>query len=133
MYTCAVLVITMKLAIETSTWTWINFLTYGLSIALWPIYLFFYGSTFQMFRRRAPIVNESYDISQRYRIIFTAQFWLVVLLVVITCCIRDIFWKWWIRYFQTKKLYYLVQSLQHESITREIILLTKCHSLIRKK
>jgi len=118
-YTCVLVVITIKLSIETSSWTWLNVVSYLGTLLIWPLFVFIYGSVYFIFRFPYPLIRETYGILERYRIFFSLQFWLVLLAVALLCCLRDIFWKMWVR-TQSRKLYYEIQ--QHKQKTREEIM-----------
>ncbi|KAL9646480.1 hypothetical protein ABK040_006474 [Willaertia magna] len=119
-YSAVLVVITIKLALETYSWTWLHALFYIGSLAIWPIFIFSYGSLFYLFKYPYPFFSEFYDILQEYRIFFTSQFWLVLMVTVALCCVRDIFWKFWVR-IQSRNLYYEIQTKHHKKTREEII------------
>ncbi|KAF0976515.1 hypothetical protein FDP41_004414 [Naegleria fowleri] len=119
-YSCVLVVITIKIALETSSWTWMHVVFYLGSLLIWPLFIFVYGSLFYAFRFPYPVLKEFYDILQEYRIFLTPHFWVVLMVTVAICCLRDVFWKFWVR-IQSRKLYYEVQAT-HDKKSREEIM-----------
>ena len=112
--------ITVKISLETSSWSWLHVVFYLGSLIIWPVFIFIYGALYYAFRFPYPVLREFYDILQEYRIFLTVDFWLVLLVTVVFCCLRDVFWKFWVR-IQSRNLYYEVQT-KHDKKSREEIM-----------
>ncbi|EFC39377.1 predicted protein [Naegleria gruberi] len=120
-YSCVLVVISLKLCIETSSWTWVNVLIYTGSLLSWPAFIFVYGSIYYIFGYPYPVISEFYGITERWRIFLTPQFYMIVLLVTFMCCIRDIFWKGFVR-MRSRNAYYQIQGRKKSKKSRQEIL-----------
>eukprot|EP00761_Pharyngomonas_kirbyi_P011814 gb/GECH01011840.1/.p1 GENE.gb/GECH01011840.1/~~gb/GECH01011840.1/.p1 ORF type:complete len:1231 (+),score=299.55 gb/GECH01011840.1/:1-3693(+) len=104
MYTAVVIVVNLKVAIETSTFNWVTVVLIGGSILSWFVFVIIYGSLFAIlkFGDFAPMFFE-------YRNFGSILFWLVVLLTVTLALSRDLGWKFYLR-SSSRQLYYAVQK-----------------------
>jgi magnesium-transporting ATPase (P-type) len=108
-YTSVLFIITVKVCLETSSWTWVHALFYFGSVALWFAFVFAYGAFYYVYPIPVFPMSEFYEISGEYRILFTFQFWSTVLLTTVLASLRDVFWKFFKRE-TTRTFYYAIQA-----------------------
>jgi hypothetical protein len=108
-YTCVVFTVTIKCAIEMSSYTWIHWVSLVASVIVWYLFVVVYGSIYYVFPYYRLPFSETHDILQEWRIFGSSTFWFTVLLTVTVALLRDVFWKCWIRN-TGRNLYYKIQS-----------------------
>eukprot|EP01006_Ploeotia_vitrea_P021670 TRINITY_DN54101_c0_g1_i1.p1 TRINITY_DN54101_c0_g1~~TRINITY_DN54101_c0_g1_i1.p1 ORF type:complete len:1157 (+),score=117.86 TRINITY_DN54101_c0_g1_i1:36-3506(+) len=87
-YTAAVLVVNLKLALEIESWTVVHHVTVWGSIAVWFIFLLIYG---EIFSTALPAV-EMYHVFKE--LAPHMNFWFVSLVTVCIALMRDLLWKY---------------------------------------
>lgn len=95
-YTAVVWLVTIKCALETSTWTkWNHITTWG-SFATWYIFLIVYGEMWSY------LLEMGENWHHMYRFLFPnfMNHWAVVFLAVSIGATRDVVWKFWKRTFR---------------------------------
>ena len=95
-YTCVLLVVTIKCALETHTWTIINIALMLASIVFWFVWLLFYASIYEWF---------SYPDFARWhgadtRALSTAEFWFTIIVVTTVTVLRDFAVQYWRRNYR---------------------------------
>jgi phospholipid-translocating P-type ATPase (flippase) len=109
-YTCVLITVTTKCVIEMSSYTWIHHVSVYASVIVWFLFVLLYGSLdYKITIRHYLLYREMYDILQEWRLFGNPGFWIIVVLTVTIACLRDIFWKCWIRNYG-RNMYYKVQS-----------------------
>ncbi|KYQ90192.1 P-type ATPase [Tieghemostelium lacteum] len=108
-YTCVVLTVNLKLALETKRWTWINHLTTWGSIVIYFLWLIIFGKFFEI---------ESFDVgSDLYSVIYKlgtcAEFYLTIIFVPLLALWRDFSWKYVKRNIFTRG-YHIAQERDQE-------------------
>jgi hypothetical protein len=113
-YTIVLVVVSVKVGLETTTWTIPNVLSIALSLLAWFCFLLIYGNFFAWVQYPdfaawygAPVTTLGQPL-----------FWLTVLLTCTICLLRDVAYKFWRQYF-SPKLSHLVRELAHEAKSRE--------------
>lgn len=104
-FTCVVIVVTLKLGLETRYWTWVNHFTMWGSIIVYAIWLMVYGVFFDGTSMGADLYRSVFML---YR---APEYYLVIVFVVVLCLWRDVTWK----FFQRTDLpesYHIVQEIQ---------------------
>eukprot|EP00756_Hemistasia_phaeocysticola_P025829 Hpha_TRINITY_DN16024_c4_g9::TRINITY_DN16024_c4_g9_i1::g.122357::m.122357/K14802/DRS2, ATP8A; phospholipid-transporting ATPase len=106
-YTCVIWVVTLKIALETTSWTkWNHLSTWG-SLITWYIFLIIYGEIW------AFILELGEDWHKMYLFVLTDfKHWAVVVIAIIISLFRDVAWKYAQRDFDpmgTKSLLHKVQ------------------------
>lgn len=117
-YTCVVITVNLKLALEIRYWTWANhFFLWG-SIIAYAIWLVVYGVLFDN-----PTVDAGSDL---YYVIFhlaqTPLFWFSIIIVPWICLFRDVTWKYVVR-TSLPRAYHIIQEmemLEMESKLRDV-------------
>jgi len=105
-YSCAVFLVTLKVGLETQSWTLPNLASVVFSIVAWYVFLCIYGFFFDWF------AFEDFAIWFGVPIPVLEQplYYFTVLLVVTVCLLREFAWKLWRHYFK-QKLVHIVQEL----------------------
>lgn len=127
-YSCVLFTVTAKVALETSSFTALHFLFIFLSIILWYIFVFVYGSLFYVFTDGKVFaqgyykwpLSEIYGILQEWRIFLTWRYWFCVTITVALALLRDFFYKAYVRN-SAKNLYYQVQESARKKPKEEIM------------
>jgi len=129
-YSCVLVVVTIKCAIETSAFTILNHIVLWCSVIAWFIFVFGYGSLLYIPPMRAIndwlIANLSVfgvnfiDFFGQWRIFITFTFWAVLLLTCSVALLRDVFWKFWVR-TSSRHLYYEVQAKSGKMSKEELL------------
>jgi len=106
-YTCVVLTVNLKLALEIRYWTWANhFFLWG-SIVAYAVWLVVYGVLFDN-----PTVDAGSDL---YYVIFhlvqTPLFWFSIIIVPWICLFRDYTWKFIFR-TNMPQSYHIIQEIE---------------------
>ncbi|EFC35904.1 predicted protein [Naegleria gruberi] len=109
-YSCVLAVTLFKLAIETASWTIVHCLFYFGFYLSFPAFVFSYGSVYYLIKYPYPVLSETYSITQRWRIFLSPQFYFILMLVAFACCLRDIFWKGFVRMYDRNFLYELQEK-----------------------
>jgi len=109
-YASTVLVCNLKLALETSTWTWLQHSTMWGSIASFFVFAMIYMS--DLFFWLAP--NQYYII---YRLMGNPVFWFTLLITCIVCLLPDLTWKYAIRNYAPEN-HHIVQEIMHKEKRR---------------
>eukprot|EP01028_Stygiella_incarcerata_P014298 TRINITY_DN933_c0_g1_i3.p1 TRINITY_DN933_c0_g1~~TRINITY_DN933_c0_g1_i3.p1 ORF type:complete len:1250 (+),score=273.44 TRINITY_DN933_c0_g1_i3:141-3752(+) len=109
-YTGVIFTVTLKLALETSTWTrWNHVTTWG-SILIWFVYLSIYSSlySFMAFSDFSTLYFTFFEV------FISPRYWLVIILVPVMALMRDVIFKYYKRNVRGKGdrgLFYTVQRL----------------------
>jgi len=106
-YTCVVLTVNLKLALETRYWTWANHLFLWGSILVYFLWLIVFGVFF-----RNPTIDMGADL---YFVIFhlatTPQFWFSIIMAPMLCLYRDFTWKFVVR-TNLPESYHIIQEIE---------------------
>eukprot|EP00742_Colponemidia_sp_Colp-10_P004432 GILJ01004732.1.p1 GENE.GILJ01004732.1~~GILJ01004732.1.p1 ORF type:complete len:1202 (-),score=174.20 GILJ01004732.1:68-3673(-) len=90
-YSCVVLVVTLKLALDTEYWTWVT------HVAVWVL-------TFPVIFYAFAFIYEQFDWSFMYlvanQIMATPQYWFCLLLAAALCLLPDLAYKSYLRMYQ---------------------------------
>jgi len=106
-YTCVVLTVNLKLALEIRYWTWVNHLFLWGSIVAYIVWLLVYGVFFQN-----DTVDAGSDIYYSiYHLFTTPLFWFTIIIVPLICLYRDFTWKYIVR-TNLPKSYHIIQELE---------------------
>ncbi|XP_066503233.1 phospholipid-transporting ATPase IF-like isoform X1 [Hoplias malabaricus] len=93
-FTVMVITVTLKLALETHFWTWINhFVTWG-SIAFYFIFSLFYGGIIWPFLH----TQDMYFVF--VQLLSSGSAWFAIIIIVITCLFPDVIKKVFYRHLQ---------------------------------
>lgn len=105
-YTCVILVVSIKVSLETASWTIINFVVIILSVLSWWVFTLIYDSLYMVINiGKWRLASEwSYPL-YGYKIMGSWLFWLTVLLTVVIAVMRDVAFKAW-RRMASVELYY---------------------------
>lgn len=88
-YSCVVVVVTLKIALETCSWTVINHAAYWGSLALYVVWVFVYG----VFWRTGILeLGKDYYLLG-YLSAESPVFWLTLVVTPVLCLLRDLVWK----------------------------------------
>eukprot|EP01062_Namystynia_karyoxenos_P058547 TRINITY_DN5006_c0_g2_i1.p1 TRINITY_DN5006_c0_g2~~TRINITY_DN5006_c0_g2_i1.p1 ORF type:complete len:1424 (+),score=501.25 TRINITY_DN5006_c0_g2_i1:74-4273(+) len=99
-YTCVIWVVTLKAALETISWTWINHLATWGSALTWYIFLVIYGELWSF----AAEMGEDWHLM--YRVVLSdVRHWFVLIVTVFLALYRDLCWKFVRRTFHTSLLH----------------------------
>eukprot|EP01132_Coremiostelium_polycephalum_P005005 gene5005-6233_t len=114
-YSCIVLTVNLKLALETRFWTWINHLSIWGSILIYFMWLVIFGKFWEF---------ESFDVgSDLYSVVYnlgtTSLFYFSILFVPILCLWRDVTWKF-IRRTNLPKSYHIVQEIDKKFVLNNL-------------
>jgi len=99
-YTVVILVLTLKLMLETHYFTWINWAGFGSSIAVWFVWCF----SVHLWYTLIPETNGTI-----YHLSATAGFWFCLLVTPVIALMRDFVWKFGKRVYCPEP-YHLVQE-----------------------
>jgi magnesium-transporting ATPase (P-type) len=127
-YTCVLITVTVKVALETSSFTVLHFIFLIVSVLSWYAFVFVYGSLFYAAADGSVFLNsryyfplpEFYGILQEWRIFLTWRHWFTVVITVSLCLLRDYFYKAYVRN-SAKNLYYHVQAKAKNRPREEIM------------
>ncbi|KAF2078368.1 hypothetical protein CYY_000352 [Polysphondylium violaceum] len=115
-FSCIVLTVNIKLALETRYWTWINHVAIWGSIVIYFMWLVIFGKFWEV---------DSLDVgSDLYSIIYhlgtSAVFYFSILIVPVIALWRDFTWKF-IHRSELTKPYHVAQELQKSSTPKKSI------------
>ncbi|EFA74548.1 P-type ATPase [Heterostelium album PN500] len=108
-YTCIVITVNLKLALEIRYWTWINHLTVWGSIGLYILWLLVFGKFWEI--ESLDVGVDLFDIV--YRIGQSSLFYLSIICVPVICLWRDFTWKYLLR-TNIPRSYHIVQELHQK-------------------
>uniref|UniRef100_A0A3B5B8H8 Phospholipid-transporting ATPase n=1 Tax=Stegastes partitus TaxID=144197 RepID=A0A3B5B8H8_9TELE len=112
-FTVMVITVTLKLALETQFWTWMNhFVTWG-SIAFYFIFSLFYGGIIWPFLH----TQDMYFVF--VQLLSSGSAWFAIIIIVITCLFPDVVKKVFYRHLQPT-------STQKSQVTRAGGVMAKC-------
>lgn len=125
-YTCIIIVINLKILVESSNWTPLHLVSVFGSILIWLLFIMIYGVLYWLvfyFPRWGFLA----DIEETFRMYYftffdaasTSLFWLIIFLVVCLCLLRDVVWKSTRRTF-FRRYYHLMQDLQRRKSIRKL-------------
>lgn len=109
MYTCIVIIVTLKLALEARYWTKIFLVALGISMALWLLWLLVY-STINLWPI-GPLRTGEDLLWVPYQLFASPVFYLSVFLIVVIAISRDVIWKFVYRTYFPRS-YHLIQEKQ---------------------
>ncbi len=127
-YSCVLFTVTIKVALETSSFTVLHFIFLVFSMLSWYAFVFSYGSFFYAFadgsvftknRYHFPL-PEFYGILQEFRVFLVWRYWFTVCITVALALLRDYFYKAFVRN-SAKNLYYQVQASAKHKPREEIM------------
>jgi phospholipid-transporting ATPase len=105
-YTCVILVVSLKLALESSYWTWINHLVVWGSIFI-GFFLFQLVYSFFGF-----FVSMGWDVTFSFYIVASLPtYWFCILLVPFAALSHDVTWKY-IKRTYAPEFYHIVQEIE---------------------
>ncbi|KAL0484641.1 phospholipid-transporting ATPase, partial [Acrasis kona] len=121
-YSCVLITVTAKIALETSSFTILHFLFLTASVFAWYAFVIIYGSIFYVLGRYNLnwFTREFYGILEEYRVFFTLRYWFTVCLTCVLALLRDYFYKAYVRN-SAKNLYYHVQASAKKRPREEIM------------
>ncbi|PRP86622.1 hypothetical protein PROFUN_05101 [Planoprotostelium fungivorum] len=103
-FSAVVLVVNLKVAVETYYWTWVNYAAILSTIAVWFIYSF-------LFNAIESVAGEEYWVTQK--LWKAPSFWFFLIIITATCLIPDLSFRFIYRtYFP--ELRHIVQEIQME-------------------
>jgi len=106
-YTCVVITVNLKLALETRYWTWINHVAIWGSILAYIFWLLIYGLFYT-----ATSVDVGADLFYViYNLGTSALFYWSCIVIPVVCLWRDFTWKYLFRTFMPRS-YHIVQEMQ---------------------
>ncbi|KAJ6242785.1 putative phospholipid-transporting atpase [Anaeramoeba flamelloides] len=108
-YTFVVFVVNLKVAIETTYWTWMHHFTIWGSIIFWFLLIFLICNSFKMNSYLYAVANEAFA---------QPHFWISLLLVVFICLLPDITWKY-IRRNYFPKDFHIIQEIEKKRAKQE--------------
>jgi len=115
-YTCVIVTVTMKLALETHHWTLFNHIANWGSILVWFIFLLIYGIFWSDFKSLGAGEALYYTI---YEIGTYPAFYFTILLIPVICLFRDFLWKFFqrnsVKFFQPD---HIIQEIQQTDSTK---------------
>lgn len=86
-YTYVVVTVCLKAGLETSAWTWLTHLAIWGSIASWFLFLIAYSHVY-------PVIDLAPEmLGMDTHVLGCSIFWMGLLLIPLTCLIRDLAWK----------------------------------------
>jgi phospholipid-translocating P-type ATPase (flippase) len=127
-YSCVLFTVTIKVALETSSFTALHVIFFVVSVLSWFVFVFIYGSLFyaaadgSIFARGRYVfpLPEFYGILQEWRVFLTWRFWFTLTITVSFALLRDYFYKAYVRN-SAKNLYYHVQASAKKKPREEIM------------
>eukprot|EP00817_Percolomonadidae_sp_ATCC50343_P006674 CAMPEP_0117423110 /NCGR_PEP_ID=MMETSP0758-20121206/3812_1 /TAXON_ID=63605 /ORGANISM="Percolomonas cosmopolitus, Strain AE-1 (ATCC 50343)" /LENGTH=1403 /DNA_ID=CAMNT_0005206127 /DNA_START=14 /DNA_END=4225 /DNA_ORIENTATION=+ len=118
-YTSVLLTVTLKAHLEMSSYSFWQIASSLISLALWWLFIFAYGSFYYIYPNYVFLFEETYNILEQWKNMLTLRFYATVLLTTMIACIRDIIHKAGIR-FIIPNLYYAVQDTQFYAIQKKL-------------
>eukprot|EP01133_Synstelium_polycarpum_P003848 gene3848-4443_t len=109
-YSCVIITVNLKLALEIHYWTWVNHLTVWGSIIIYFIWLLAFGKFWEF--ESLDVGSDLYSII--YRIGQSVLFYLTIVLVPILCLYKDITFKFAKRTLKPRP-YHIVQEIEKKS------------------
>jgi phospholipid-transporting ATPase len=104
-FTCVVVVVTLKLGLETRYWTWVNHFTVWGSIIAYACWLMVYGVFFDGTSMGADLYRTVFQLYH------AGTYYLDIVFVIVLCLARDVLWKFFTR-TDLPQSYHIVQELQ---------------------
>jgi len=101
-YTCVVIAITAKMAIETDYWTVFNWICIFGSVILWFLYSIAYSNICWFSQLDCYVLNDLWA---------TPTYWLVIIVIPVACILPDVLYKYMQRNLFFKN-YQIVQEIQ---------------------
>jgi len=113
-YSCVVLTVNLKLALEIRFWTWANHVFLWGSILAYAVWLVVYGVFFEN-----PTIDAGADLFYViFHLVETPLFWFCLIIVPWICLFRDITWKYLLR-TNLPQSYHIIQELEMmQSVTK---------------
>ncbi|KAL9647568.1 hypothetical protein ABK040_006924 [Willaertia magna] len=118
-YTCVILTVNMKLALETTNWNIVNFVLIWGTIASWFLWTVLYSVFYWVVPKvDFSVFNALKYLGMKYYFLFyttsgNALFWLSLILVIVMVFGRDFAWKSAVRYLPfSKQLYHVLQPYE---------------------
>jgi len=103
-FTAVVLVVNLKVAVETNYWTWINYLGLAVTIGFWFFYSFVFSAIYA-------VAGDEYYVTQH--LWKTSSFWFFIVGITTACLVPDITIRYVSRtYFPEVR--HVVQEIQME-------------------
>eukprot|EP01117_Protostelium_nocturnum_P008732 TRINITY_DN3129_c2_g1_i1.p1 TRINITY_DN3129_c2_g1~~TRINITY_DN3129_c2_g1_i1.p1 ORF type:complete len:1130 (+),score=309.69 TRINITY_DN3129_c2_g1_i1:147-3536(+) len=106
-YSCAIVIVTLKLALESRNWNILFMVVLWGSAFLWILWLLIYGS---LWSRSIGIGVDLYKVGSRF--LDTWYYWFLILLVGSVAMWRDFTWKYIKRNYMPLP-YHIVQEIQY--------------------
>ncbi|PRP77783.1 putative phospholipid-transporting ATPase IA [Planoprotostelium fungivorum] len=106
-FSCAVLIVSLKLALETRTWNWIFQISLYGSMGMWIVWLLAYGS---LWSKQISIGVDLYKVGWHF--LDTPYYYFLLLLVAVVALYRDVAWKY-LKRTHDPNPYHIVQELQY--------------------
>lgn len=125
-YSVILVIVTIKISLETQTWTPINIVVVIGSLVLWYAFLGLYGNFFSV----AKLKDFALWYSMPSLLLRQPVYWLTIVIVVSIAVLRDFLWKIW-RHNFNQKLMHVVQEFESKShpFCRKDVLRYKPHLL----
>ncbi|CUG00064.1 phospholipid-transporting ATPase 1c, putative [Bodo saltans] len=110
-YSAILVIVTVKISLETQSWTVVNIIVVLGSVLLWYAFLGLYGNFFNV----AKIKDFALWYGMPSQVLKQPTYWLAVIIIASVAVLRDFLWKVW-RHNFNQKLMHVVQEF--ESIDR---------------
>eukprot|EP00818_Percolomonas_sp_WS_P009150 CAMPEP_0117445648 /NCGR_PEP_ID=MMETSP0759-20121206/5911_1 /TAXON_ID=63605 /ORGANISM="Percolomonas cosmopolitus, Strain WS" /LENGTH=1276 /DNA_ID=CAMNT_0005237845 /DNA_START=155 /DNA_END=3985 /DNA_ORIENTATION=- len=124
-FTSIVIVVNLKIMVESSNWTPLHSLSVLGSIGIWFVFLLIYSVLWHIVPKLNFFPFTSLEVTARsyyfafYDAASSSTFWLTIFLVVCLCLLKDVIWKSFKRTF-FKKYYHIMQDLQRRKSARAL-------------
>eukprot|EP00002_Diphylleia_rotans_P038240 TRINITY_DN867_c0_g1_i12.p1 TRINITY_DN867_c0_g1~~TRINITY_DN867_c0_g1_i12.p1 ORF type:complete len:1187 (+),score=232.09 TRINITY_DN867_c0_g1_i12:63-3623(+) len=111
-YSCVILTVNLKLTLELASWTFVHHIVVWGTIIFWAIYIPVYSRFYEIAGLGPEFVGMDEMLYQ------TPIFYLITILVVLSCLSRDIVWKY-IKRTYMPKWYHIVQELEDSTPAKD--------------
>lgn len=103
-FTCVVVVVTLKLGLETRFWTWVNHFVMWGSIIVYAMWLMVYGVFFEGTSMGSDLYRSVFQLYE------AGTYYLCIIFVIVLCLSRDVIWKFIVR-TNLPESYHIVQEI----------------------
>jgi len=104
-YTVVIMVVNIKIAIETDYFTWMNWVAILGSIGVWFLYANAYSAICSFSGNECGVMNHVW---------VTPSFWLLIVILTIICVIPDVTYNYWQRNYYPKA-FQVIQEVQYKA------------------
>lgn len=103
-FTCVVVVVTLKLGLETRFWTWVNHFTVWGSLIVYAMWLMVYSVFFEGTSMGGDLYRSVFQLYE------AGTYFLCIIFVTVLCLSRDVLWKYFAR-TSLPQSYHIVQEI----------------------